>query len=110
MEKNCPLPSAKEISKKRRQGGEMAVAQYIDEWRKEWAEKYKYLSTRVTEYYDVTPKTKDEWEDNRIMTRLDCIMDRLKRQEYIIRVETNGIVTYANLDAAFIIQETPTNQ
>ena len=109
---NCPPPNPKEITKKKRLGGEMAVQQYTDEWKKEWAEEYRYLPTRVTEYYDVTPKITTttpnlKREDTRIVLSLDEIMNKLKSQSYIIRVEKDGLLTYANSDAAFEITSTP---
>jgi hypothetical protein len=78
----------------------------VDVYEKEWADEFRYYRTRLEEQFDVTPKTPD-WEDNRIVVSLDSIKDKLKHQKYVLRVEKDGLLTYANSDAAFEISPTP---
>jgi len=106
--KNCPPLSTKEILRIRKQMGEEAVERSKREWEKEWAEDYRYLSTRVEYYYDVTPRTTTttpnlKREDTRIVASVDEIMYNLKSQSYVVRVEKDGLLTYANSDATFEI-------
>ena len=42
-------------------------------------------------------------EDNRIVVNLESIKDKLKAQSYVVRVEKDGLLTYANRDATFEI-------
>ncbi|MGA8106176.1 MAG: hypothetical protein WB815_05925 [Nitrososphaeraceae archaeon] len=61
-----------------------------------------YSPTRLKEAYDVTSKTTRE--NNRIVITLDKdIMDKLKPQKYVVRVEKDGLLTNANSDAEFEI-------
>jgi hypothetical protein len=88
---HCPRP--RERIKKREDA---------DAYEKEWAEEFRYYNTRLEEQLDVTPKT-PKWDDNRIAINLDSIRDKLKPREYVVRVEKDGLLTYANLDAAFYV-------
>ena len=45
-----------------------------------------------------------QWEDSRIVVCLDDIAPKLKSDNvYVVRVEKDGLLTYANSDAAFDI-------
>jgi hypothetical protein len=95
-------PSQKEIN----QMGTEEAAQYEEDWKKE----YRYSCFRVEHSYDVTPKTPEALKeairvDNRIVVNLDSIKSNLKPQTYVVRVEKDGLLTYANSDATFEIIE-----
>ncbi|HSF01184.1 MAG TPA: hypothetical protein VLA48_09860 [Nitrososphaeraceae archaeon] len=96
----------------------------IEEYEEEWKNEFMFRSSRLEEQFDVTPTTqtsptKTPWEDNRIVVSLDSIKDKLKAQKYVVRVEKDGILTYATTDAIFEItfpmvvevksKDTPTN-
>jgi hypothetical protein len=71
----------------------------------EYAEEYKYDPIFVQEQFSLhqgSPR-----EDNRIIVRLDNIKDKLKVQNYIVRVEKDGLLTYATSDALFEITSLP---
>jgi hypothetical protein len=73
-------------------------------YEKECAEEHMYHHTRLREQYDVTPKTLEGWIDNRILISLENnVKEKLEHDKYIVRVEKNGLLTYANSDAEFEI-------
>ena len=65
----------------------------------EWANEYMYSNFRLQ--YQVNATQKMPREDHRIVATLDNIKDKLKPQKYVVRVEKDGLLTYANSDAAF---------
>jgi hypothetical protein len=71
-------------------------------YEKQWAEEFRYHRSRVREQFDITPVTAN-WDDNRIVVNLSTIKDKLIHQKYVVRVEKDGLLTYANSDAAFEI-------
>jgi hypothetical protein len=71
----------------------------IKEYEKEWTNDYIYSSFRLQ--YQVNATQKMPREDHRIVVTLDNIKDKLKPQKYVVRVEKDGLLTYANSDAAF---------
>jgi Bacterial Ig-like domain len=85
-------PSEKKKDRKKKEDDDISE--------KEWAEEFRYYRTRLEEQFNVTPKTPD-WTDNRILISLDGIKGKLNHQKYVIRVEKDGLLTYANSDAAF---------
>jgi hypothetical protein len=109
---NCPtLGTNKWVLRLRKETPDQKT-QKEKEWKKEWAEEYKYLRTRVKYYYDITPRTTTttpnlKREDTRIVASLDDIMYKLKSQSYVVRVEKDGLLTYANSDATFEITNIP---
>jgi Bacterial Ig domain len=109
---NCPtLGTNKWVLRLRKETPDQKT-QKEKEWKKEWAEEYKYLRTRVKCYYDITPRTTTttpnlKREDTRIVASLDDIMYKLKSQSYVVRVEKDGLLTYANSDATFEITNIP---
>jgi hypothetical protein len=74
---------------------------YEDAYEKECDDEFKYDRTRLKEQFDVTPKTLGAREDNRIVISPDEIVGKLNPQAYILRVEKEGLLTYANSDASF---------
>lgn len=64
-------------------------------------DEFQYRSSRRQEQFDVTRNASRD--ENKIVIRLDDIMDILKHMKYVIRVEKNGSVTPANSKAAFRI-------
>lgn len=85
----CPPLSEKEKEKMNKED--------IDAYEKEWSNEYSYYHTCLEEQFDVTPKTLRE--DSRIVVSLDSIKAKLKPQKYVVRVEKDGLLTYANCDA-----------
>jgi hypothetical protein len=77
----------------------------IDAYETEWTKEFRYNKDRLEEQFKLTTNTSD-WKDDRILACLDNIKDKLKHQNYIIRVEKDGRLTYANSDAAFEIVPT----
>jgi hypothetical protein len=102
MKLHYPPPSQKEVN----QMGIEEAALYEEDWKKE----YRYSRFRLEYSYDVTPKTPEALKeairvDNRIVVNLDSIKSNLKPQTYVVRVEKDGLLTYANSDATFEIIE-----
>ena len=86
----------------------------VDAYENYLKEEYRYSSTRPVkpEQFKATfsPEDKDispheEWSDSRIVVSLDSIKDKLISEEYVVRVEKEGLLTYATSDAVFEVQE-----
>lgn len=100
----CPEPSVEE--KKLMETDREAVEVY----RKKCDDEFRYDPTRKEVEFDITPKKEGKEvkrEDNRIVVSLDSIMDKLKPERYVVRVERDGLMTYANSDATFEILSNP---
>jgi hypothetical protein len=72
---------------------------YIVDYEQAWKDEFMFHPTRLEEQYNVTPNTPRQ--DNRIEVNLDKIRDKLKPQKYVVRVEKDGLLTYATVDATF---------
>ena len=70
-------------------------------------DEFRYDQTRLEEQFDVTPD-RTKRENNRIVVSLDSVKDKLKPGTYVVRVESNGLLTYAGSDATFDITYVPT--
>src|SRR5262249_35054898 len=72
----------------------------------DWAEEYRYSSFRLVkpQQFKATPA---QWDESRIVVSLDDIKDNLKSQEYVVRVEKDGLLTYATTDSIFKITNVP---
>lgn len=68
----------------------------------QFKEEYYYEPQDLEEQFQATTLKR---EDNRIVVDLDNIRGELKAQEYIIRVEKDGLLTHLNSDAKFQIIE-----
>jgi hypothetical protein len=71
-------------------------------------DEYLYNNTRLEEQFMATPK--EPREDSRIVVSLDSIKDKLKAQTYVVRVEKEGLLTYATSDAKLEIINDPTKE
>jgi hypothetical protein len=94
----CPDPSKEEKEK--------MDSEAIEAYQKKCDDEFRYDHTRKDEEFDVTPKKEGKVvkrEDNRIVVSLDSVMDKLKPERYVVRVERDGLITYANSDAIFDI-------
>jgi hypothetical protein len=74
-----------------------------DAQEREWDDKFRYDRTRLEEQFNVTPDKLEARKDNRITVSLDRIIYELEIQRYVVSVERDGLVTYANSDATFDI-------
>lgn len=79
----------------------------IDAHEKECDDKFRYDRTRLQKQFDVTPDKLEARKDDRIAVSLDSIMYELEIQRYVVRVERDGLLTYANSDAIFDIIYSP---
>ena len=75
--------------------------EYLMEYEQAWKDEFMFHPTRLEEQFNVTPNT--QRQDNRIEVNLDNIKDKLKPQRYVVRVEKDGLLTYATVDATFEI-------
>jgi Big-like domain-containing protein len=71
----------------------------------EGADEYVFDPMRLKEQFEAT--IKPPREDSRIVVNLDSIKDKLKAQSYVVRVEKDGLLTYANRDATLEINNPP---
>ena len=100
---------------------EEARVSYLKEcagaYEKDCVNDYRYNHTRLLQQFDVTPKTLGAREENRIAVTLDGVKEKLmeigvaeangqeevKPLVFVVRVEKDGLLTYANSDATFKI-------
>ena len=70
-------------------------------------DEFRYDRSRLQEQFDVTPNELKSREENRIKVSLDSIIYELDLERYVVRVEKDGLLTYANSDAKFDIEYGP---
>ncbi|HEY7228248.1 MAG TPA: Ig-like domain-containing protein, partial [Nitrososphaeraceae archaeon] len=80
-------------------------------------DEFRYDDPNMKEQFDVTP-VQESWKDRRIKVKLDIIVKgklldtiggkKEKPVTYVVRVERDGQLTYANSDATFEIDYEPT--
>lgn len=103
----------KQINEKDFAYEEAAYEKYLKEdaaYEKYLEEEYRYSSTRLgvkSEQFKTSPQ---EWNNSRIAVSLDSIKDKLKYEQYVVRVEKDGLLTYATSDAVFDVQRPEVNK
>jgi hypothetical protein len=78
--------------------------QDITDYHEEYNDEYVYDPRRIEEQFEPTIIKR---ENNRILASLDNMKDSLKIQNYVCRVEKDGLLTYASSDAIFEVTALP---